>query len=230
MKIISHRGKINKINNDENNKKAINNFMNSCNEMLEIDIQLTKDNKIILFHDDKIFNEKIIDKESNYLIETYNMILLKDVLDIIKGRKSIFLDIKNNEVNNDQLNIFFKELFNILDEYIITYNCDPKSIYICSFYKNYINYILSSNCAKKYKLGIILDKQNINYFIEKFSNSIRNFDFLSIDYILLDLISFCIDKIPIFCYTVNDINIYNMLLNKKYISGIITDIPDYFIS
>jgi glycerophosphoryl diester phosphodiesterase len=228
MKIISHRGKIDKINNQENNRKAIHNFMDSHTQMIEIDIQLTKDNKIILFHDEEICNEEIINKDSNDLILNYDMILLKEVLDIVKGNKSIYLDIKNKKLNDKQINIFFSELFCLLEKYFSIYQCDKKSIYICSFYEKYINYILKSDNAKKYNIGIILDKDNINYFLHNYYYSINNFDFVSIDYTLLDSISFCMNKIPIFCYTVNDIKDYLNLSDKKYISGIITDMSNIF--
>ena len=230
MKIISHRGKINKSFNDENNENAINNFMKSQTQILEIDIQLTKDDQIILFHNERIFNKEIINKNSGYLIKKYNLILLTQVLDIVQGKKSIYLDIKKKDIDNKKLNLFFKELFRILDNYITTYNCDRKSIYICSFYKKYTEYILYNKCAKEYEIGIILDKDNINYFLENFYISFNSFDFISIDYNILDNISFCFGKIPIFCYTINEIIIYKNITNKKYISGLITDNPEYFIS
>lgn len=227
MKIISHRGKIDKIDNQENNKKSIYNFIKSNAQMLEIDIQLTKDNQIILFHDQEIYNEKIINKNSYDLIKDYDMILLKDVLNIIKGNKSICLDIKNNEINEKQIDIFFSELFFLLEQYFSIYQSDKKEIYICSFYDIYLNHILKNNKSKEYNIGIILDKDNLNnFFYNKYS--INDFDFISIDYTILDSINFLIGKIPIFCYTVNDIKDYLELSDKQYIKGIITDMTNIF--
>ena len=137
---------------------------------------------------------------------------------------------KNENIDNIKLNVFFKELFNILEEYTLNYNCDSKSIYICSFYSKYIEFILESNCAKKYEIGMIIEKNNLNHFCNIFSNRINDFDFISIDYNSLENISFLFGKIDIFCYTVNDIIIYKRLLNDGNISGIITDIPEYFIT
>ena len=54
MKIISHRGKIDSINSDENKINSVLNFMQTDIVMIEIDIQLTLDNKIIVYHDQKI--------------------------------------------------------------------------------------------------------------------------------------------------------------------------------
>tara|TARA_Y100000590_G_C15380732_1_gene886213 strand:- start:47 stop:742 length:696 start_codon:yes stop_codon:yes gene_type:complete len=229
MKIISHRGKINKIKNEENNLVCIYNFLESEISMIEIDIQLTKDNEIILYHNDYLEDTKYLLSElnSNYLIKNYNMILLKDVLDMIKGTKEIYLDIKNNNLKKYQYKFFFDELLKLLDSYILKYKCERSSIYICSFYPEYINYILS--IPFNYKKGIIIDDTNLSYFNEKY-NSIKDIIyFVSIDYKILESINYLFGK-TIFCYTVNDISIFNELKINKSLNGIITDLPELFIN
>ena len=232
MEIISHRGKINKSLSHENSEEAIKNFIDSNITTIEVDIQLTKDNEIILFHDDTIDRERIIDKYSHELVNNYNMILLKDVLRIIKGKRKIYLDIKNGELTKKQINIFFKELFNLLEEYTQEYGCQQNSIYLCSFYRIYIDYLLENKVRNnyKYKIGIILYKDNILYFLNNFKKSFDNFDFISIDYHILDSISFCFNQIDIYCYTVNDITEYKKILDKNVIYGIVSDYPEYFNS
>ena len=229
MKIVSHRGKINKIKNEENNLDCINNFLKSEVSMIEIDIQLTKDNEIILYHNDYLEDTKYLLSElnSDYLIKNYNMILLKDVLDMIKGKKEIYLDIKNNNLKEYQYKFFVNELLKLLDSYILKYKCERSSIYICSFYPEYINYILS--IPFEYKKGIIVYDENLSYFNDKY-NSIKDIiDFVSIDYEILDSINFVLGLL-IFCYTVNEIKIFNELKKKKNLEGIITDYPEMFIN
>lgn len=237
MEIISHRGKINKIKNNENNKKSILNFMESNIDTIEIDIQLSKDNQIILFHDTSIFSiqggkQKIINIDSKDLIKNYTLMLLKEVLQIIKGKRKIYLDIKNGKLNKKKINIFFEELFKLLEEYKKQYDCQQNSIYLCSFHQIYIDYLLENKMRNgyKYKIGIILYEDNILYFLNNFKRSFDNFDFISIDYNILDSISFCFNKIDIYCYTVNEITDYNKIIDKNVIYGIISDYPEYFNS
>ena len=236
MYIISHRGKINSKKSDENNMKSVINFMESNIEFIEIDIQLSKDNEIILYHDDKIsinnyclfdcFNKKKINEiDSEYLIDEYDIIYLKNFLDMIKGQKKIYLDIKNDKLKDNQINNFFIELFKILDNYILKYKADRASIYIASFFPKYINYIIS--IPFEYKKGIILNEDNIDYFKKNYNNTI--FDFISIDYNIIDLIKDYQEKNNIFCFTVNNDFDFNILLKKYKINGIVTDYPEKFL-
>tara|TARA_Y100000991_G_scaffold195939_1_gene165543 strand:- start:478 stop:1179 length:702 start_codon:yes stop_codon:yes gene_type:complete len=232
MEIISHRGKINKTLSQENNKEAIKNFIDSNITTIEIDIQLTKDNEIILFHDNSIDCIRIVDKDSNELINNYNMILLKDVLQLIKGKRKIYLDIKNEDLNIKQIGIFFEELFNLLEKYRKKYDCKENSIYLCSFHRIYIDYLIQNKIRNnyKYRIGVILYEDNILYFLNNFKDSFNNFDFISIDYNILDSISFCFNKIDIYCYTVNDLKDYNKLIDKNITCGVVSDNPEYFNS
>ena len=232
MEIISHRGKINKSLSHENSEEAIKNFIDSNITTIEIDIQLTKDNEIVLFHDDSIDCGRIIDKDSNELVNNYNMILLKDVLQTIKGKRKIYLDIKNGGLNKKQINMFFAVLFNLLEDYKKEYECQQNSIYLCSFYKIYIDYLIENKIRNnyKYKIGIILYEDNILYFLNNFKESFDNFDFISIDYRILDYIHFCFNKIDIYCYTINKLEDFNKIIDKNVTYGIISDYPEYFNS
>ena len=66
--------------------------------------------------------------------------------------------------------------------------------------------------------------------MNNFKDSFDNFDFISIDYNILDSISFCFDKIHIYCYTINDLKDYNKLIDRNVVYGIISDYPEYFNS
>lgn len=241
MKIISHRGKIDINKNKENNLEAINNFMDSNIEMIEMDIQLTKDNNIILYHDKtiKIYENEnknscyeelnIIDLDRETLIKN-KLIYLEDVLDLIKGERNIYLDIKNDKLENKDCAIFFNNLLNLLERYVLKYECERSSIFIASFYKNYYDFI--SNVPFDYKKGIILDNDNFEIFKNKYTESRLPFDFISIDYNLIenDSIKKYFNKTVIFCWTVNDINVFNTIINNTYVSGIVTDYPIKFLN
>lgn len=98
-KLIAHRGiHDNKI--KENTLLSFKNAIKKGNP-IEIDIQLTKDNKIIVFHDKdlkrmlnikkqiKDLNYKDLLKESNYHIP-----LFKEVLELVNGKVPLLIEIK----------------------------------------------------------------------------------------------------------------------------------------
>ena len=144
---------------------------------------------------------------------------------MIKGQKKIYLDIKNDELKDNQVNDFFIELLKILDNYIFKYKADRSSIYIASFFPKYINYIIS--IPFEYKKGIILNEVNIDYFKKNYNNTI--FDFICIDYNIIDLIKDYQEKNNIFCFTVNNDFDFDKLIKKYKINGVVTDYPEKFL-
>lgn len=230
MRLISHRGKINFNKSEENNKNSIINFLNSDIEMIEIDIQLTKDNQIILCHDNKInidLEEKFINElTSDYLIKNKNYILLETALNIIKDRKKIYLDLKTEYLSEYKHNIFFKILVNLLKNYCISYNSSSQSIYIASFYKR--DWVKIINIPCHFNKGLILNEENIEEF-KNFKNSLNkiDYDFLSIDYKIIDSMEKYFNKTIIFCWTINEEDVFEKII-KKNIDGICTDFPEKY--
>ena len=148
MILISHRGLINdniKENTLESFKNAINNNYNG----IELDIRITKDNKIVVLHD------KLINRTSNAK-GNINNLLYKDVVKYNFGSKTIpsklpLLEDVIKKFNNIIIFIELKEKINkdlLLD--ILKLN-DSNDYYIMSFNKNYINEFLNT----KYKIGLI---------------------------------------------------------------------------
>ena len=125
---------------------------------------------------------------------------LEDALNVIGKDTEILLDIKNPRQNSEK---FFKILFNILEGF--------DNVKLCSFYKNYF---------EKVQMGIILDEENIDYFLE----TLPPHNFLSIDYKLLDKIKNFFGTTEIYVYTLNE---YIPL--PPGITGIITDFPEYLL-
>ena len=113
---------------------------------------------------------------------------------------------------------------------VLKYKCERSSIYLASFYKKYYEFI--SKIPFEYKKGIILNQDNLDFFKKKYPEKNLPFDFISVDYHLIEneIIKNYYNKTIIFCWTVNDINIFNNIFNKKYVNGIVTDLPTKFLN
>jgi len=195
--LISHRG------NEEHDYKenTIDAIVFSLNreyvEGVEFDIQITKDNVIVLNHDYKYENKVI--KETNY--DLLKLDKLEDLLSRIDTKKLLLIELKSKKYDID----FINELDKLLSKY------DYLNIKLCSFNYKLIKYIKKNT---NYECGLIIgEKLNRFRFINKL-------DFNSCKHIYLKKYKH-IDYI----WTVNDIEVYKKIksLNKKI--HIITDIP-----
>lgn len=146
--LIAHRGYHNKYI-KENSKES---FIEAIKKgyTIELDINITKDKKIIVFHNKKINRIKI--EELTYKeikdISNTNIITLKEVLDLTKGKVPLLIEIKA-KYNKETLNIISK----ILDTYNKDFAIQSFNIKIIRWFKkyrnNYLRGILISN--KNYK-------------------------------------------------------------------------------
>ena len=117
---FAHRGVHDNIKIPENSilafKEALNNNLN-----IELDVQLTKDNILIVFHDSNLKRMTGIDKNIHEL--TYNELVnlkllntneriptLKDVLELIKGQIILDIEIKDTKKINIICNKLVEEL------------------------------------------------------------------------------------------------------------------------
>lgn len=152
-RIISHRGIHDNIKIFENTKEAIK-LAKDKNYIIEIDIHLTKDNQIIVFHDyntKRITKKDMIIEEFNYNdLNKQNIIhipLLKEILKLINGKVPLLIEIKQeNKVGKLEQN-----LMNILKDYKGEYaiqSFNPKVLYW--FKRNYPN-IKRGQLSCKYK-------------------------------------------------------------------------------
>ena len=183
--IIAHRGVTEKGLKENTFKSltAIKSFRSDINLGIEFDIQLTADNKIIIFHDEKI---------NNNIVEhiTYSEILDLDK-DIIELEKLIIefdntkfllnIELKNYSNKIDRLNIFTNKLKEIISKYNINFYCSSFDINICK---------IIDNC---YFISEDIEEKNVNfteyYYISKFNNLVGvytlfdkyNFDTIYID-------------------------------------------------
>ena len=156
MKYIIHRG-ITSNRFKENSYTAIKRALINENSLgVEFDIRLTKDDKIVLSHDNIINFNYIENMNYNDIIKNKYLTTLDKVL-TINTDKILLIDIKVNNNYKKFGNLLLKEL----DKY-------EKNIYLASFNKKVIKYLRKKT---KYKKGII----TLNY---KKSNN----DFVVINY------------------------------------------------
>ena len=212
--LIAHRGIFDNEKVPENSIKA---FMNAVNKkyIIEFDIHLTKDNKIVVFHDDKLdrmTNKKgfIKDYEFEELRKTrllntkYFIPSLEEVLSLINGKVPILIEIKYDN-NKKRL---CKDLIKILDNYKGEFAVQSFDPYIVSYFRFHKN---------DYIRGLLLNGKKIKGLI---SNNILipicKPDFLSINKNMSNnkKIKKYNDKKEVFIWTIKSKNDIDKYKNK----------------
>lgn len=209
MYCIAHRG-----NSDKHKDNTLESFLSALEykfDMIELDIQLTKDNKIIIYHDTYINDQLIKDMNYSDIIKLdKDIISIQDFFEKIDYNKiSIYLDIKG-------------------DHYICSYlhkflcNMDISKILIGSF--NFITLETLYNLNNSYNLGLItennMNNEILQYYIDKLDIA-----FISYHWSVLDnrSINYLQNRnILVFTYTCKDKNIEHFI--KKYrIDGVVSN-------
>ena len=216
LDIIAHRGSSGKYgdNNLQSIKKAID---LGCN-IIEIDIRLTSDDKLVLYHDSKILiNDNLLEIEkTKYTYLSNKICLLEEVINLTPKSITYYLDIKIN--NNSEM--IRGHLVNLLKNYF------DRHFIIASFDKNFIiNYPKSKHIS----LGII--SETFNYHIFNKNLSIIDYFIIDIKYLskmTLTQLNNIKSKVTFYVYTVN--NISDIDTYKGHIDGIVTDYPSIFIN
>lgn len=208
---IAHRGYCAKY--KENTLKSVEDAINNNFDMIEIDIQLDKNNTIIVFHDlhiDGILIKDLIIKEIKEKIpEILTLYELFKTLDYKKIK--FYLDLKGCDKLAHELHDFF-----------IKRNIDTTNIWIASFNMNHLDILCKKE--KKYNLGFITDN-TFTFDILSFIISKYNLKFICFYWLMLNTntIKFLNSKnILVFAYTLKN-------KNKKYfeeytLNGIVSDI------
>ncbi len=156
MNIYAHRGLF-------DNKKIVENTISAFKRALldnfniELDIRVTKDNKIVVFHDnnikrltgiDKLVKDMTYEELSNFtLLNTTDKIpLLEDVLKLVNGRVTLLIELKENFSNNT-----LKELNKLLLDY-------NGKVLLQSFNPVIIRKMALTS-LKRYNMGILLTNE-----------------------------------------------------------------------
>lgn len=188
-KIIAHRGIHNNTDTPENSLKAFKKALDK-NLPIELDIHITKDDKIVVFHDDNlkrltgvdaIIETKTLEELKELkLLETNEKIpTLKEVLDLINGKVLIDIEVKGNVKIKKITSLTLELLDNYTGEIIIK-SFNPKIV------KQF------NKSTDKYKIGLLISfdtpNKTYNFLISHFTNLIikyTNPDFLALSKKLL---------------------------------------------
>ncbi len=197
-KLIAHRGlhKGRKI--PENSMLA---FQKAVEKSygIELDITISKDNEIVVFHDDTLnrlcnVNGNIEDFEYSFLkrlklYETQEHIpLFSEVLVLVNNKVPLFIEIKKHK----NIGILETKLCDLLSKHIGEY-------YICSFEKEILTWFRENKPILK--RGLIFEPLNIKFkkynkliFLYKYFKTKP--DFISLDYLLFnsEIYKFCKKK------------------------------------
>lgn len=176
---IAHRGFFNNVDIPENSlsafKKAVEN-----NYGIELDVQMTKDDKLVVFHDeslkricgiDKKLTDCNLDELLNYnLLNTNkNIPLLKDVLDVLNKDTPLIIEIKPEGecIKTCEKTI---ELLKTYDRNYTIESFNPLVVgYLRKYHKEIIRGQLAYNMLKdKEEKSNVLRKFNCTYLLENF--------------------------------------------------------------
>ena len=204
---IAHRGAFNNIDIPENSllafKKAI-----KMNWAIELDVQLTKDNVLVVFHDEDLkrmtgISKKICDVDyselQNYhLLDTKESIpTFSEVLKLIKGKVLIDIEVKNTK----RIQETCKVLMDLLKDYPYPYllkSFNPKIVRVLKDMSNVeVGYLIHSKYRSRL-LKILLQSK----FVIRYSKA----DFLAINRKLLETRKFkkLSSNYPIMVWTINN--------------------------
>jgi len=209
-KIFGHRGlpRIYK----ENTFTGINKAFEYC-DFVEVDIRLTKDSKLILFHDPNIGDNFIKDLTINELELLLGNQLLTDCLlvsrDQFKGK--INFEVKTDTLEDKDVDILFQKTLSILE---------PRDIVTSFNWKAIQSFKDLFNC----NYGIIFEKEEQLFEAQSLSNHDENLFFMS-HHTLIDSRNFNLPKDKTVLWTVNDKKDFQRYMEME-IYGIVTDIPD----
>lgn len=220
-KIIAHRGVFDNKTIPENSIKAFKLALNK-NLTIELDVHLTKDNKLVVFHDDNLKRMTGVDSiiESFTLKEIKKLKLLdtnetiptlKEVLNLVDGKVLLDIEIKINK----GVKKIVKKLLETLD----TYN---GKVIIKSFNPLAVKEVKKN--TNKYLVGLLVDYYTDNKifnFLSK-TNIIIPFckpDFLGINKKMLNTknIKRYLNKLPIMIWTIKKEDEITKINNENFI-------------
>jgi glycerophosphoryl diester phosphodiesterase len=209
-KIFGHRGlpRIYK----ENTFTGINKAYEYC-DFVEVDVRLTKDNNLILFHDPNIGDYLIKDLTLAELEILLNDASLSDY--VLTTREQLLgkinFEIKTDSLDDSQIDILFQKMLSIVEPEDIVSSFNWKAI---QSFKDLFN---SS-------YGIIFDKEEQLFQAQALSNHDENLFFMA-HHTLIDSRNFELPKDKTVLWTVNDEIDFQRYMEME-IFGIVTDIPD----
>lgn len=180
---IAHRGIHNNKDIPENStlafKKAIKQDL-----PIEFDIRITKDNKLVVFHDDNLKRMTKIDKNivdltfdevrKLYLLNTKEKIpTLKEVLNLVKGKVLLDIEIKDTKKKDIVIELLLEQLDSYKGEIIL---------------KSFNPIIMKKikHKTNKYRLGLLLTNHSGNKILDKLCSTQILLKYWKPDFIAVD--------------------------------------------
>ena len=209
---IAHRGYSSKY--GDNNLISFQEAINHSFDMIELDLQLSKDQQIIIHHDPH-FEGVSLDKLSCHQLQQKGLLTLEELLNHLDYHQiKLNLELKGH---NSQLPVllidFFKE-----------YQIDTPQIYLSSFNCQFISHLIELRQQYQFKFKIGLISSN-HYLPETRSQLLQHTDFFVLDYELLhqEIIDYCHQhQLLIFVFTNIDKFSYQYICNYQ-VDGIISN-------
>jgi|TARA_Y100000992_G_scaffold302529_1_gene277131 glycerophosphoryl diester phosphodiesterase len=215
MLSIAHRGFSHNF--KDNSFEAFDAAIKNNFDMIELDIQLNKENEIVVFHDIHL-NFKQINELTHQECRDNDILTLADFFHYIniKGKNiKIYLDIKGNVECVDVLYCFLSNNKNI-----INFN----NLYIAAFNRNCISVLNEIKNEHNVKIGYITCS---NYKENEYEKILEDLDFISVYWDVLDekLIEYCkMNNKQVYSFTCKNYFILNYMKKFK-LDGIITNFP-----
>ena len=208
-KIFGHRGLPNVY--KENTFKSLNKAQEIC-DFVETDVRITKDEKLILYHDSTVQSQKIeeltlsnIDELIDIKISEIHLISREQ----IKGDTNFELKVNSKD---DELNkVFIEKMINLTNPGDIVSSFDWEII-------------LNNRKNFKSKYGILIDKENQLFESKAMSNLDEKLMFIVEKEIFYSR-NFDLPLERCVVWTVNDKGEINSVLNMN-VYGVVTDIGD----
>ena len=195
------------------------------NYAIEFDLTITKDEKVVVFHDDNLLRLCNVDKDIEDVTYSYlkelnlnnsneKIPLFKEVLDLLNGKITLIIEIKKHK----SIGVLEKNIVKLLNNYYGEY-------FICSFEKKILTWFKNNN--PHLKIGLIFEsspnkfeKYNKALFLYKYYKTKP--DFISLDYRLLDssIYEFCKkNSLELITWTIKNKEDYENI--EKKVDGII---------
>lgn len=194
---------------------------------IELDVQLSRDNIPVVFHDFSLKRMCGLDKEVNELTfaELKNLHLsnskesipsLNEVLNLVKGQVPLIIEFKTHNNNTSLCEITTP----ILDNYNGIYCVESFNPYILIWYKKNRPHIVRGQLSTNFlRNGFKKNNKILNFALQNLLfNFITKPDFIAFDYKYKNMLSFKINrylyKIPTIAYTIQSIE--ELERNKNY--------------
>ena len=209
---IAHRGYC--VNHQSNTLGSFYDAVTYGFDMIEMDIQLNKNNDIIVMHDTFINGKEVCMQEySDLKLNNPELLLLEVFFQLFDYTKTmIYFDMKGDT-----------ELAHILHKLIVKMNIDTNNIWFASFNMKHIDILYCYD--KEYKLGYLTDNimtpDIFHSITDKYALKFVCFQWEMLDHETIDELHK--RDVLVFIYTLQNIHTLDYL-NKYSIDGIVSDI------